>query len=127
MPNANGQNTQEMLWQVKSELMQISSQIQSINATIKPWQDELLALRDYKKQLEELEETLQRRKIKPRIVTIERTTKVTTPLDSASKQMIEVLRNMSQADLDAFCQMVESSNVTDEVQIETFNSEIEED
>ena len=123
MPNANGQDTQEMLWQVKSELMQLSSQIQSINATIKPWQDELIQLRDYKKQLEELEETLQRRKIKPRIVTIERTTKVTTPLDSASKQMIEVLRNMSQADLDAFCLMVETSNATDEVQIETIDVE----
>ena len=123
MPNANGQDTQEMLWQVKSELMQLSSQIQSINATIKPWQDELIQLRDYKKQLEELEETLQRRKIKPRIVTIERTTKVTAPLDSASQQMIDVLRNMSQADLDAFCLMVETSNATDEVQIETINVE----
>lgn len=123
MPNADGQNTQEMLWQVKSELMQISAQIQSINATIKPWQDELLALRGYKKQLEELEETLQRRKVKPRVVTIERTTKVTAPLDSASQQMIDVLRNMSQADLDAFCQMVETSNATDEYQIETIHIE----
>ena len=123
MPNANGQDTQEMLWQVKSELMQLSSQIQSINATIKPWQDELIQLRDYKKQLEELEETLQRRKVKPRVVTIERTTKVTAPLDSTSQQMIDVLRNMSQADLDAFCLMVETSNATDEVQIETINIE----
>ena len=111
MPNANAHDTQEMLWQVESELRQIHAQIDSINATIKPWQDELVALKDYRKQLIDLQETIQRRAVKPRVVTVERkTTTRVTMNDPATQQLIDVLKGFSPADLDALCKQISSDN-----------------
>ena len=110
MPNANGNDTQEMLWQVESELRQIHAQIDSINATIKPWLAELADLKDYRKQLLDLQETLQRRSIKPRVITVERkcTTKVT--LDPSTQQLLDVLKGMSPEDLTNLCNQFAEQN-----------------
>jgi hypothetical protein len=115
MPNANGNDTQEMLWQVESELRQIGVQIRDINATIKPYLVELADLRDYHKQLLDLQESLQRRTIKPRIITVERkcTTKVTMPLDAQTQQLIDVLKGMSQDDLNKLCNQFAEQNGED--------------
>lgn len=111
MPNANGNDTQEMLWQVESELRQIGAQIDSINATIKPWLTELADLKDYRKQLLDLQETLQRRSVKPRVITVERktVTKVTMT-DPATQQLIDVLKGFSHADLEALCKQISCDN-----------------
>ena len=111
MPNADAHDTQEMLMQVESELRQIHAQIDSINATIRPWLDELTDLKDYRKQLIDLQETLQRRTVKPRVVTVERkTTTRVTMTDPATQQLIDVLKGFSPADLDALCRQISSDN-----------------
>lgn len=111
MPNADAHNTQEMLWQVDAELRQIHAQIDSINATIKPWQEELVSLKDYRKQLIDLQETLQRRAVKPRVVTVERkcTTRVTMN-DPATQQLLDVLKGFSPDDLAALCKQISTDN-----------------
>ena len=113
MPNANGNDTKEMLMQVESEIRQISSQISAINATIKPYLTELNDLRDYHKQLTDLQETLQRRTIKPRVVVVERkvTTKTTTTsLDPSSQQLIDIMKRLSAADLEALTAQINLAN-----------------
>ena len=111
MPNANGNDTKEMLMQVESEIRQISSQISAINATIKPYLTELNDLRDYHKQLLDLQETLQRRTIKPRVVVVERkvVTKTTT-LDPSSQQLLNIIKKMSQSDIAALCAQIANAN-----------------
>lgn len=115
MPNADAHDTKEMLWQVESELRQIGAQIDSINTTIKPWQDELASLKDYRKQLLDLQETLQRRTIKPRIITVERkcTTKVT--IDPSTQQLLDILKGMSSADMAKLCDSFAAQNGETEV------------
>lgn len=111
MPNANGHDTQEMLWQVEAEMRQIGAQITAINATIKPYLDELRDLKDYHKQLLDLQETLQRRAIKPRIVVVERkvvNTKTTT-LDASTQQLIDVMKKMSAADIAELCAKIQNT------------------
>ena len=110
MPNANGNDTQEMLWQVESEIRQIGAQIVAINATIKPYLVELADLRDYHKQLVDLQETLQRRTIKPRTITIERKTTVKVSVDPATQELINVLKGMSQSDLSKLCNQFAEQN-----------------
>ena len=111
MPNADAKNNpKELLMQIESELRQIHHQIDSINATIKPWQDELASLKDYRKQLIDLHETTQRRTIKPRIITVERkcTTKVT--VDPSTQSLIDILKGFSPADLAALCAQIDEQN-----------------
>lgn len=110
MPNANAHDTQEMLWQVESELRQIHAQIDCINVTIRPWQDELVALKDYRKQLLQLQETLQRRKIKPRVVTVERRKPAQPVLDEKTKSLIDVLQGLTPEELSALCAQVDNQN-----------------
>lgn len=70
MPNANPrENVHEFLEQVQSEQRQILAQIDSINATIKPWLDELRDLRDYNRQLGELALEFERKRRKVTVVT----------------------------------------------------------
>ena len=124
MPNANGQDTKEMLWQVESELRQIHAQIDSINATIKPWLVELADLKDYRKQLMDLQETLQRRSVKPRVVTVERkTTTRVTMVDPATQSLIDVLKGFSPADLAALCSQIDEQNGECETTTTTFETE----
>lgn len=111
MPNADAKNNpQELLMQIESELRQIHHQIDSINATIKPWQDELVALKDYRKQLLDLHEATQRRTVKPRVITVERrcTTKVT--IDPATQSLLDVLKGFSPNDLAALCAQIDKQN-----------------
>lgn len=111
MPNADAKNNpKELLMQIESELRQIHHQIDSINATIKPWQDELASLKDYRKQLLDLHETTQRRTIKPRVITVERkcTTKVT--IDPSTQSLLDVLKGFSPADLAALCAQIDEQN-----------------
>lgn len=115
MPNANGNDTQELLWQVESELRQIHAQIDSINATIKPWQDELVALKDYRKQLLDLQESLQRRTIKPRVVTVERKCVTKVTFDPATQQLLDILKGMSSADMTKLCNSFVAQNGETEV------------
>ena len=111
MPNADAKNNpQELLMQIESELRQIHHQIDSINATIKPWQDELAALKDYRKQLLDLHEATQRRSVKPRVITVERkcTTKVT--IDPATQSLIDILKGFTPADLASLCKQISTQN-----------------
>lgn len=110
MPNANGRDTQEMLWQVESEIRQIGAQITAINATIKPYLVELADLRDYHKQLVDLQETLQRRTIKPRIITVERKTTVKVTVDAETQELINVLKGMTTDDLAKLCNQFAEQN-----------------
>ena len=111
MPNANGNDTKEMLMQVESEIRQIGAQITAINATIKPYLTELNDLRDYHKQLVDLQETLQRRTIKPRVVVVERKTVTkTTTLDASTQQLLDVMKKMSQSDIAALCAQIANAN-----------------
>ena len=124
MPNADAKNNPaELLMQIESELRQIHHQIDSINATIKPWQDELVALKDYRKQLLDLHEATQRRSVKPRVITVERkcTTKVT--IDPATQSLIDVLKGFSPADLAALCSQIDSQNGDIEETTTTFETE----
>lgn len=126
MPNADAKNNpQELLDQIDSELRQIHAQIDSINATIRPWQDELVALKDYRKQLMDLHESIQRRSVKPRVVTVERKCKTrVTMTDPATQQLIDVLKGLSQADLDALCKQISCQNGEgNEPEPETFETE----
>lgn len=112
MPNADAKNNpKELLMQIESELRQIHHQIDSINATIKPWQDELASLKDYRKQLLDLHEATQRRTVKPRIVTVERkcVTKVTVT-DPATQQLIDILKGFSSEDLNKLCMQISTQN-----------------
>ena len=111
MPNADAKNNPaELLMQIESELRQIHAQIDSINATIKPWRDELASLKDYRKQLLDLHEATQRRTFKPRVVTVERkTTTRVTRVDPATQSLIDVLKGFSPADLAALCAQVEAN------------------
>lgn len=112
MPNADAKNNpQELLMQIEAELRQIHAQIDSINATIRPWQDELVALKDYRKQLIDLHEATQRRSVKPRVVTVERktvTTKIT--VDSATTDLIAQLKKLSQEEITALCNQFAEQN-----------------
>lgn len=112
MPNADAKNNpQELLMQIEAELRQIHAQIDSINATIRPWQDELVALKDYRKQLIDLHEATQRRSVKPRVVTVERktvTTKIT--VDSATTDLIAQLKKLSQEEIAALCNQFAAQN-----------------
>ena len=110
MPNANGQDTQEMLWQVESEIRQIGAQITAINATIKPFLVELADLRDYHKQLVDLQETLQRRAVKPRVVTVERKCVTKVTFDPATQQLLDILKGMSSADMAKLCDSFAAQN-----------------
>ena len=115
MPNANGQDTQEMLWQVESEIRQIGAQITAINATIKPFLVELADLRDYHKQLVDLQETLQRRAVKPRVVTVERKCVTKVTFDPATQQLLDILKGMSSADMAKLCDSFAAQNGETEV------------
>ena len=111
MPNADAKhNSQELLWQIESEVRQIGAQIDSINLTLKPWRDELAALKDYRQQLLDLYESIQRRTKKPRVVTIERKTTTKVSLDPSTKSLLDVLKNMSAADLAALCRQIDEQN-----------------
>ena len=110
MPNANGQDTQELLWQVESEIRQIGAQITAINATIKPYQVELTDLRDYHKQLIDLQESLQRRAVKPRVVTVERKCVTKVTFDPATQQLLDILKGMSSADMAKLCDSFAAQN-----------------
>ena len=110
MPNANGQDTQELLWQVESEIRQIGAQITAINATIKPYQVELADLRDYHKQLIDLQESLQRRAVKPRVVTVERKCVTKVTFDPATQQLLDILKGMSSADMAKLCDSFAAQN-----------------
>ena len=110
MPNANGQDTQELLWQVESEIRQIGAQITAINATIKPYQVELADLRDYHKQLIDLQESLQRRAVKPRVVTVERKRVTKVTFDPATQQLLDVLKGMSPEDMAKICESFAAQN-----------------
>ena len=110
MPNANGQDTQELLWQVESEIRQIGAQITAINATIKPYQVELADLRDYHKQLIDLQESLQRRAVKPRVVTVERKCVTKVTFDPATQQLLDVLKGMSPEDMAKICESFAAQN-----------------
>ena len=124
MPNADAKNNpRELLMQIESELRQIHHQIDSINATIKPWQDELAALKDYRKQLLDLHETTQRRTVKPRVITVERrcTTKVT--IDPATQSLLDVLKGFSPEDLNKLCMQISAQNGDFEETATTFETE----
>ena len=125
MPNADAKNNpKELLMQIESELRQIHHQIDSINATIKPWQDELASLKDYRKQLLDLHETTQRRTIKPRVVTVERkTTTRVTMVDPAMQSLLDVLKGFSPADLAALCSQIDEQNGESETTTTTFETE----
>ena len=125
MPNADAKNNPaELLMQIESELRQIHHQIDSINATIKPWQDELVALKDYRKQLLDLHEATQRRTVKPRVVTVERkTTTRVTMVDPATQSLIDVLKGFSPADLAALCSQIDEQNGECETTTTTFETE----
>ena len=111
MPNADAKNNpQELLMQIESELRQIHHQIDSINATIKPWQDELAALKDYRKQLLDLHEAIQRRSVKPRIVTVERRTVTKVTVDPATQSLIDILKGFTPADLASLCKQISAQN-----------------
>ena len=125
MPNADAKNNpKELLMQIESELRQIHHQIDSINATIKPWQQELADLKDYRKQLLELQETVQRRSIKPRVITVERkcVTKVTMA-DPATQQLIDILKGFSSEDLNKLCMQISTQNGDIEETTTTFETE----
>ena len=125
MPNADAKNDpQELLMQIESELRQIHHQIDSINATIKPWQQELADLKDYRKQLLDLQETVQRRSIKPRVITVERrtVTKVTVT-DPATQQLIDILKGFSPEDLNKLCLQIDTQNGDVEETTTTFETE----
>lgn len=109
--------------QIESELRQIHHQIDSINATIKPWQDELASLKDYRKQLLDLHEATQRRTIKPRVITVERkcTTKVT--IDPSTQSLLDMLKGFSPADLAALCSQIDEQNGECETTTQTFETE----
>ena len=126
MPNANGQETQELLWQVEVEMKQIASQIASINATIKPWQVELADLRDYHKQLVDLQESLLRRAIKPRVVTAKecapkRREKTEPKLSDAEQSFLRLMKNLSQDQLVALTNSLstDGGESTDFLSVET--------
>lgn len=125
MPNANPkENPRELLMQIESELRQIHAQIDSINATIKPWLTELADLKDYRKQLLDLHEATQRRTIKPRVVTVERkTTTRVTMVDPATQSLIDVLKGFSPADLAALCSQIDEQNGECETTTTTFETE----
>ena len=112
MPNADAKNNpQELLMQIEAELRQIHAQIDSINATIRPWQDELVSLKDYRKQLIDLHEATQRRSVKPRVVTVERktvTTKIT--VDDTTTDLIAQLKKLSQEEIAALCNQFAEQN-----------------
>lgn len=111
MPNANPkENPQELLWQIESEMRQILAQIDSINATIKPWQLELAALKDYHKQLRDLHEATQRRTVKPRVVTVERKCVTKVTFDPATQQLLDILKGMSSADMAKLCESFAAQN-----------------
>ena len=126
MPNANGQETQELLWQVEVEMKQIASQIASINATIKPWQVELADLRDYHKQLMDLQESLLRRTIKSRVVTAKecapkRREKNEPKLSDAEQSFLRLMKNLSQDQLVALTNSLstDGGESTDFLSVET--------
>ena len=130
MPNANGQETQELLWQVEVEMKQIASQIASINATIKPWQVELADLRDYHKQLVDLQEALLRRAIKPRIVTAKdcapkRREKTEPKLSGAEQSFLKMMKNLSPEQLVALTNSLstDGGEATDFFNVETETEE----
>ena len=125
MPNADAKNNpKELLLQIESELRQIHHQIDSINATIKPWQQELADLKDYRKQLLDLHEATQRRTVKPRVVTVERkTTTRVTMVDPATQSLIDVLKGFSPADLAALCSQIDEQNGECETTTQTFETE----
>ena len=102
-----------MLWQVESEIRQIGAQITAINATIKPYLLEIADLRDYHKQLVDLQETLQRRNIKPRVVTIAERRKEQdrrNPVDAQTQQLLDVLKGLSPADIARMCANIDEQN-----------------
>lgn len=109
--------------QIESELRQIHHQIDSINATIKPWLAELAALKDYRKQLLDLHEATQRRTVKPRVITVERrcTTKVT--IDPATQSLLDVLKGFSPEDLNKLCMQISTQNGDVEETPTTFEME----
>lgn len=124
MPNADAKNNPtELLMQIESELRQLASQIDSINATIKPWQDELVALRDYRKQLIDLHEAIQKRQIKPRVVKIQRKTIRQTHMDPATQSLIDVLKGLTPKDLARICRQISVNNGEIEEIEETYTTE----
>lgn len=125
MPNANPkENPTELLDQIDSELRQIHAQIDSINATIRPWQEELASLKDYRKQLIDLQESIQRRAVKPRVVTVERkTTTRVEMVDPSTQQLIDILKGFSPADLDSLCRQISTQNGEIPELDETFETE----